>query len=50
MKNFHLTVYTIIAFFVLVMGCVAVVAFMRHSNATGLDPAQIGKIREIARK
>ncbi|MCH9626749.1 MAG: hypothetical protein S4CHLAM2_03770 [Chlamydiales bacterium] len=50
MRSFHLTVYTLIAFFVLVMGCVAAVAFMRHSNSTGLDPAQIGKIRELARR
>lgn len=50
MKSFPLTVYTILVFFFLVMGTVAAVAFRRTSNSTGVDPAQINKMREMANK
>lgn len=50
MKSFPLTVYTILVFFFLVMGTVAAMAFRRASNSTGVDPAQINKIREMANK
>lgn len=49
MKNFHLT-YAIIALFFLIMVCVATIAFSRTSHSTGIDPAQIKKIREVAQK
>ncbi len=48
MKSFPLTVYTIIIFFLLVMGTVAATAFRRASNSTGIDPAQINRMREMA--
>jgi len=50
MKSFHLTVYAIIALFLIVMGTVATVAFMRSSNNTGVDPAQINNMRKMAKK
>ncbi|MCC5831511.1 MAG: hypothetical protein JJU12_00505 [Chlamydiales bacterium] len=50
MKSYPLTVYTILLFFILVMGTVAATAFKRSSNSTGIDPAQINKMRETAKK
>ena len=50
MKSYHLTVYSIIALFVVVMGVVVTVAFKRTSNSTGVDPAQIKHIRDMAQK
>ncbi len=46
MKSFHLTVYSVLGIFFVVLGLVVTVAFKRDSNSTGLDPAQINKIRE----
>lgn len=50
MKSFHLTVYPIIVFFLLVMATVAMVAFKRSSNSTGVDPAKITHLREMAQQ
>lgn len=50
MKSFHLTVWSIIGLFALLMAIVAASALLRKSNACNLDPAQIGEIRSLAEK
>ncbi len=50
MKQFHLTVFGVISFFLIIMGCVAFTALARTSGKTGHDPAQINKLRELALK
>lgn len=48
MKNFHLTVLGVMAIFLLLMGMVASVSFLRKSNNCKIDPAQIREIREMS--
>ena len=50
MKSFHLTVWTIITLFVLIMGGVAGTAFVRKTNSCKLDPAHMRTLREMAKR
>ncbi|NGX62028.1 MAG: hypothetical protein K940chlam9_01521 [Chlamydiae bacterium] len=45
MKSYHLTLWGVLLFFFGVMAFVVTLAFLRESNATGHDPAQIAHLR-----
>ena len=50
MRNFYFAIWSVIVLFLLILVGVGVVALRRPSNSTGIDPAQIRELRNLAEK